>query len=159
MHKVIVLSGVSGSGKSHYVKRMIEETDVVVSADDFFTQDDGSYVFDPGLLSSAHERCFNNFLNFAHYDLRSAHGPDRIFVDNTNTEAWEIAPYMLAASAFGWEAEILTFMLAPNCRALELAAARNKHGVPLHVIANQQRRIYFRDLPRHWKETKRLVEF
>lgn len=129
MRKVIVLSGCSGSGKSEYVKKFgkiagpshavpidvtpehvsLSEGDYVgiVSADTFFINAEGEYKFEGAKLPEAHALCFRSFIralqtkSFYHQYL---------FVDNTNTTTVEIAPYMLAASAFGWPAEVLTFM-------------------------------------------------
>jgi len=149
--KVIIMSGVSGSGKSTYAhdlgdkyvnEEKCEEYDVV-SADDFFRKD-GSYKFDPSKLAEAHSDCFRRFL--AAIDV----SVPLVFVDNTSTEAWEISPYMLAGSEL-YSCEIITLM--PTLAQLKLCHARNTHNVPLAVIETQYYKLKNRKLPPHWKNT------
>ena len=115
--KVIVMSGISGSGKSTYAKRVVSETEpsmkfrdgerygdyaIIVSADDHFINNAGEYQFDASMLAEAHNECFRDFIEA----LQSEVG--LVIVDNTNCSSEEIAPYMLGASAYGYEAEIVT---------------------------------------------------
>lgn len=117
----------------------------VVSADSFFINDEGEYVFDASQLPEAHGYCFREFLRA----LRERH--NFVIVDNTNTTAVEIAPYMLAASAFEYEPEIITIM--PNGWSdLGQALARNVHGVSSNAIAQQFINIRDRVIPPYWKE-------
>lgn len=92
---VKILSGISGSGKSTYARR---HRGVIVSADDYFVRD-GAYRFNPARLSSAHATCFARYLGA----LDDGH--PLVIVDNTNTTAVEIAPYVLAAQAKGYDHE------------------------------------------------------
>jgi predicted kinase len=135
MKRVIVLQGVSGSGKTRHAKKLCREyareCPRVVSSDDFFLSPDGSYHFDPSKLSEAHAWCFREYM----LALQGT-ADDFIIVDNTNADACELSPYMLAASAFGAKA----FIVRVDCD-LELAANRNTHNVPTHAIARQAERI------------------
>lgn len=158
MKKVIVLSGVSGSGKSTYAKGLANDSAyatnghvLIVSADDHFMKD-GQYSFDPSKLSEAHGECFRRFL-FA-LDRAGRDGPggsDTVVVDNTNTTSEEIAPYMLAAQAFGWEAEIRTLDI--EWADLVFYFQRNIHVNDIVVIERQFRRIVERKLLPWWKHT------
>src|SRR5262245_10531054 len=116
MKKVIVLSGVSGSGKSTYAKKILNDSShgnvAIVSADDYFMIG-GKYQFDPLKLSWAHGECFRKFLLVIDRDGRCSSAANIVVVDNTNTTSEEIAPYMLGAQAFGWEAEIRTMSVSP----------------------------------------------
>lgn len=158
MRKVVILSGISGSGKSTLAEKLLNESQgVKVSADHFFTKPDGkgsvSYQFDPSKLGEAHADCFARFIRFC----QDPNG-NLIVVDNTNTSAEEIAPYILGAAAFGWEAEIIT-LRAPFADRVQKCAGRNIHGVPLDTIKAQANRLLNRKLPRFWKNTDRVAEF
>jgi len=140
MPKVIVLQGLSGSGKSTIAKKLVEGVNqaVIVSTDQFMVNEAGEYEFDPTKIGEAHGRCFKRFLIALEADW------SLIVVDNTNTSVAEIAPYMLAASAFGYEAAILRI----EC-SVEKAAARNLHGTPLDVVQAMAARIA-EPLPPYW---------
>lgn len=149
--KVFILSGVSGSGKSTYAKQLIEgaRSFGIGSADDFFMKN-GVYLFDPAKLPEAHNGCFRAFITKVQMNT------DLVVVDNTNTTVAEIAPYVLGATAFGYEAEILTFLPSPKETSIEYikkCAARNKHGVSLLRVQAQLEALTSRQLPSWWKET------
>lgn len=145
MLQVIILSGVSGSGKDTYIKRyQIENPNVktfVVSADHFFIKD-GDYVFDPSKLEEAHGACMRNFIqhvrNFIEED-------GVVFVNNTNTTIEEIAPYYAIARAYGAEVQLITLSVLPH-----IAAKRNVHGVPEKAIVAMHNRIQARKIPYFW---------
>lgn len=149
MKKVVVLSGVSGSGKSTYALKLLWNAlepgtyCKVVSADDYFTVY-GEYCFDPMKLGDAHNQCFRDFM-FAIINEKSEY--DLVIVDNTNTTITEIAPYMLAGSAYGWETELHVL----QCASLKVCAERNTHNVPLNAIIRQDRRVSACNYPSHWK--------
>ncbi|MCC7522691.1 AAA family ATPase [Candidatus Uhrbacteria bacterium] len=98
--RVTVLRGISGAGKSTWVKQHAADARIV-SADRFFIVD-GEYRFDPSKLQENHGKCFRAFMDA----IRS--GEPHIVVDNTNIEAWEYSPYVIAAEAFGYVVELLT---------------------------------------------------
>lgn len=131
-YQVVVMQGVSGSGKSTMASRIAADAGdgaVIVSADDFFMVG-GKYKFDPSRLSYAHAMCFKKFLDAL------AAGARVVVVDNTNTSAAEISPYMLAAAAYGYDARILSIECRPD-----VAALRGLHGVPAGAIRAQAARI------------------
>jgi predicted kinase len=141
MRKVIILSGISGSGKSTYIA---SRPAVVVSADHYFTGVDGAYNFDPTKLGEAHGACFREFIELVRL------GSTDVVVDNTNTSVAEVAPYVLAAQAYGWDVEILTLMCESEDDVRE-CAGRNTHGVPFQVVMVQHRQLQERILPPWWK--------
>jgi len=168
MKKVIILSGVSGSGKSTYAKKLWNELEpgqysTIVSADDYFMASDGEcleYKFDPSKLGIAHGVCFRNFLEA----IDSEKGYSLVIVDNTNTTSEEIAPYVLGAQAFGWEPEIHTLrvqgalrkdnngmVIARSSALMDKLVKRNKHGVTAKTIQAQANRLTMRMLPPWWK--------
>jgi predicted kinase len=137
MKKVIIMCGVSGSGKSTYIQNnhMVCR---VVSADTYFMKS-GKYVFDVMQLGEAHSECLRNFIELCQ------NGEDKIIVDNTNTTIEEIAPYYAIAKAYGYEVELVKMNIE-----IEIAANRNLHGVPYLSIRAMDNRIREMKTPRYW---------
>jgi len=140
--KVVIMSGISGAGKSTYVKENFP-TFRVFSADHYFLNENGEYKFEPNELNLAHQACFRNF-TFAIND-----GIPRIVVDNTNLAAWEISPYLLAASSFGHKVEIIRLNVD-----VKVAIERNIHGVPAATIKRMARNFHSRDVMPWWNVTE-----
>lgn len=150
MPQVIVLQGVPGSGKTavakDFVRRHPDLRCVIVSADDFFVErGGGTYAFDVTLLTQAHAACFRQFV------LALQQGVDVVIVDNTNSTAWEMEPYMLGAEAFGYNATYWRVSCDP-----EVAAARNIHDVPVHVVHAIHERMLNEKLPPWWRSSLRF---
>lgn len=142
MKKVEIMRGCSGAGKSTYI-RMHFPNAYVVSADQFFMQD-GHYNFDGAKLSQAHQDCFRRFMEAIMIDEL-----EHVVVDNTNTQAWELAPYVQGASSFGYEVEIHTLVVDP-----EIAAKRNLHGVRLRDVKRHAENVKRAWLPPWWPNNK-----
>lgn len=97
MPKVIILRGVSGSGKSSLATLLVQLGNTcIVSADKYFITRDRGYVFDASKLKEAHEYCFDMF----RMELLS--GND-VIVDNTNTTEKEITKYLDFATERGYQ--------------------------------------------------------
>lgn len=152
---VIIMQGVSGSGKSTYARNVQRsrnasaETCWIVSADDYFVDSEGRYNFDPSKLGEAHATCFARVLDL----LRMAGDVDParsmcIIVDNTNSTAIEIAPYMAAAAASKLDTghEVFTTIVRVRC-PIDLALSRTTHGTPLRSIRQQTANIEDFDKP------------
>ncbi len=137
--KVVVLRGVSGSGKSTWTKENCPNA-VICSADHFFVQEDGTYKFNPTQLGLAHRTCLRKFLLHC---TDSNFSNDTLVVDNTNLSLAEVAPYVQVALAMGHEVQVIHLV----CKLWE-AANRNTHGVPFSTIENMLRR--FESLPAYW---------
>lgn len=135
---VWIMQGVSGARKSTLSDVPNAYT---VSADHFFMRE-GEYHFDPSKLSKAHSECLRNFLEGIFM------GINFIVVDNTNTTPVEVAPYYALASAYGYDVVIKYI----PCEDLNVAAARNRHGVPLKTIEQQAKRIenFVKHMPPWW---------
>lgn len=132
--KVILLRGVSGSGKSTQVCKLRQQFELgdkfdfeKCSADDFFIQD-GAYNFDASKLSQAHNVCFGKFLNAIRNRVKV------IVVDNTFIRIWELDNYVRAAVQSGYIVEIVEIKLE-TISDMKLCAARNIHKVPPEVVA------------------------
>lgn len=138
--QVIILRGIPGCGKSTYAKKHFPQAKIV-SADDFFMQT-GEYHFDGEKLSQAHQSCWRAF-----YEAISQKEP-LVIVDNTNTAAFEISPYVLPSEANGYEVSIITLMCDPA-----VAAARNIHHVPLQTVERMAKRLneHTKLMPTRWK--------
>lgn len=139
MRQIVILRGISGSGKSTMVGSEFPMA-VKVSADDFFMVD-GEYRFDPSKLSLAHQACWRAF-----YAAIQAEAP-LIVVDNTNTTVGEISPYVLPAQANGYSVKIITIECDP-----EVAATRNAHGVSPQVVRGMAQRLeeQTKFIPPYW---------
>jgi tRNA uridine 5-carbamoylmethylation protein Kti12 len=144
--QVIVLSGASGSGKSVLARRLAAEHKaagvevVIVSADDFFRDPEGAYKHDASKLGEAHDECFRNFLK-AIVTLPEG----LVIVDNTNTVAVDMAPYMRAASAFAWTAKVVRILVDPK-----VAAARNGGRAPAKIVEEQATNMTYQRFPAWW---------
>ena len=146
--KVILVRGVSGSGKSHYVGELRSKYEKltgsgpdfdICSADHFFMQmipsvDLGKapsrmeYVFDPTKLGQAHVYCFSRFLDAI------KDGTSVVVVDNTFIHHWEMKNYVKAANFADYDVEYHEFRVE-TIDQLRMIAARNVHRVPAEVVA------------------------
>ena len=163
---VILLSGISGSGKNTYINRRFRNSTpvgvsgvapingIVCSADDFFEKT-GSYVFDPKMLGDAHGECLRKFIDeasFAYEENQSWKVPENLIVNNTNTTIEELAPYVSIASAYKHPIEIVTIMCPPH-----IAAARSLHINSLDVLKSMHDRLMSRKIPRFWRVKQTTV--
>lgn len=142
MNEVIVLRGIPGSGKSTLIKTRWP-TAIIFSADSFFVCD-GKYVYDPARAGEAHAWCLNRFISCA-WPTRTVNHP--IIVDNTNTTVAEFAPYAAIALAQRMAVKIVTLL----CK-LDVAAARNAHGVPVETIEEMHKNLLLHSflIPKWW---------
>lgn len=121
MKHVKIMRGLPGSGKSTWIDETILRLTgnwEVCSADHYFMIN-GEYKFDPREISNAHKSCYKKFVSAV------TEGIDTIFVDNTNTQLWEMTPYIQFAELMDYEVEIIEFQILP-----EVCGPRNTHGVP-----------------------------
>ena len=142
--KVFVMQGAPGSGKSTWVFDQMTDKSIVLSADHFFyrmerlkinpptysgltrrdfniLRGEGVYEFDPMGLGQAHAMCLNGFRRL----LAEPGTVDQLFIDNTNIDRAEAAPYMAHAMSSGHETKLVR-VLTP----LDDCIHRNTHDVP-----------------------------
>lgn len=121
MNTLTIMRGLPGSGKSTLAKSL--GADVVISADDYFTDASGTYAYDGRKIGAAHEWCQRGV------KLALANGLS-VVVDNTHTRRWEMEPYLEMAAAFGIQPEII----------VARGSYQNVHGVPDDVVAKMRER-------------------
>jgi tRNA uridine 5-carbamoylmethylation protein Kti12 len=132
MSKMVILRGVSGSGKSTVAKDLASQAMtvggkvVICSADDYFIRL-GSYKFDPRLLPEAHAWCRGKAIGALEAEV------DLVIIDNTNLCKWEFEPYEKMAADYSAECQVIVVGEFTK-EAIELYASRNKHGVPVEKV-------------------------
>ena len=98
MKTLYIVRGLPGSGKSSLAKKV---TELVYSADDFFTNKKGEYNFNAKLLGKAHEWCWGK--------VRDAMfiGVEAVAVANTFTQAWEAEREYPIAEEYGYSVFVI----------------------------------------------------
>lgn len=98
--KVLFISrGPSGSGKSQLAKDLATQFNAPVFSTDDFWMSSGTYQFDPAYIDYAH------FWNQGRVEESIQGGVPVIIVDNTNTQFWEMKPYVEMAQKYGYSAQ------------------------------------------------------
>uniref|UniRef100_A0A8C6YGI0 NEDD4 binding protein 2 n=1 Tax=Naja naja TaxID=35670 RepID=A0A8C6YGI0_NAJNA len=89
-HVLVLLRGLPGSGKSYLARVLLEDNPcgIILSTDDYFYQKNGQYQFDADCLTDAHEWNWKRAKEA--FEKRTT----PIIIDNTNTQAWEMKPYI-----------------------------------------------------------------
>ncbi|XP_066286594.1 NEDD4-binding protein 2-like [Branchiostoma lanceolatum] len=124
--KLYVLRGCPGSGKSTLAKKLKGNKGVILSTDDFFMKKD-KYEFDPSQLGDAHA------WNKDRAELAMKVGMTPVIIDNTNTERWEMKPYVILGVKYGYMIEIREPSTPWKFKVGELSR-RNSHGVAKETI-------------------------
>lgn len=142
MRKVIIMRGVSGSGKSTFTRRHPDA--VVCSADAYFDRIGG---YDATLIREAHKDCYKSFVEALDQ------GRPLVIVDNTHIEAWEISPLIAYAQYRDYEYTIVEVPLPSEDakESVKILTARNLHGVPGKVVQRMVDRFVKAYIPSHWK--------
>ncbi|CAH1176426.1 unnamed protein product [Phaedon cochleariae] len=129
--ELVILRGLPGSGKSFLARKILESTigfDTnyklhVFSTDDYFCQNSsGEFTYDVKQLDNAHK------WNQSRVFQAVSRGFSPVIIDNTNTQIWEMKPYVIMASDFGYQVDILE----PDthwCFDYKELSKRNAHGV------------------------------
>lgn len=120
-----ITRGISGSGKST-LARSLSPKENIFSTDDLFLID-GEYKFDPKKLGLYHK------INQERVEEAMKKGMSPIVTDNTNTQSWEIKPYVQLADKYGYKVELKEPNTPWKFDSKELAK-KNTHGVPEESI-------------------------
>lgn len=142
MTKIIIMRGVSGSGKTTMAREIVKQFEadhpdgksIICSADDFFVNaHSGKYEFEAKKLSQAHSWCKGQV--HAAMLLET----DLICLANTSTQLWEYQPYLDMAYNFKYDTEEIIVGEFDE-HSLKEYANRNVHGVPLKAIQKMANR-------------------
>lgn len=126
---LILLRGLPGSGKTTLSRILLGQSrdGIVFSTDDYFHHQDG-YRYNVNELGDAHD--WNQ--NRAKQAINQGRSP--VIIDNTNTQAWEMKPYVEMAIGKGYRVEFHEPETWWKFDPEELEK-RNKHGVSRKKIA------------------------
>ena len=128
-----ILRGCPGSGKSTLSRELKGETGRVFSTDDFFIRSDGEYAFDPKKVAGFHKRNQER----ARDAISEGHSP--VVIDNTNTTAWEMRPYVEMGLRHGYRVEFREPSTPWRYEAAQLSE-RNTHRVGIDTIRRMLKR-------------------
>ena len=128
--ELILLRGLPGSGKTTLAKIILQlrSTDEpeILSADDFFEDNEGDYNFDPTKLKEAH-----NYCQFRCSE-RMRQQKAKIVVANTFTQEWEMDEYFKMAERYNYRVHTV---VVENRHGNE-----NIHGVPEDKLQQMKNR-------------------
>ncbi len=128
MKTLYLIRGVSGSGKTTLADIIIEAKGrrfaKSISADDFFTDENGDYHFEPMSLSMAHKYALSETEKWMEFGIKD------IVVHNTFSRQWEAQEYIDKAKQYGYTINII------ECQN----RFDNVHDVPSYVIENMEKR-------------------
>ena len=128
--ELILLRGLPGSGKTTLAKIILQlrSTDEpeILSADDFFEDNEGDYNFDPTKLKEAH-----NYCQFRCSE-RMRQQKAKIVVANTFTQEWEMDEYFKMAERYNYRVHTV---IVENRHG-----NKNVHGVPEDKLQQMKNR-------------------
>ena len=135
--KLVLIRGLSGSGKSTLLnlfnQQINTQIDTFVSADDYFYNTKGEYLFVQEYLPNAHLHCQNRVRQEFKEGLCKG-----IAVHNTFSCRWEMEPYIKMAYEFG--AQLIVIDLYDGGCTDEELSQRNIHKAPLETITRMRSR-------------------
>ena len=121
---LIIIRGVSGTGKSTFAK-LIAQPSIICTADDFYYDEDGNYNFDADKLGEAHGACMKKFDESLYNDNIL-----NIVIANTNCKARDYKYYVDKAEKVGLN---ITYIVMEKRHDND-----NAHGTPDFVLERQE---------------------
>lgn len=118
---LIILRGISGSGKSTFAKLLGK---AICSADDYFVSINGEYLWKEEDLGKAHRWCTKKSEMFMERNISP------IIISNTCVKARDLKPYTKLAEKYGYR--VFSVIVENRHNGI------NTHNVPEEVL-NQQR--------------------
>ena len=130
---VFVMRGLPGSGKSSIVKVLSKiyknNQPIMCSADTYFVNENGDYVWNKAFLKDAHEASQNLMKSSVQ------EGRPLIVVDNTNVEFWEMRPYFSSAQNGPYTYYVIVVEpKTPWKLDFRELAQKNSHGVDKNTL-------------------------
>jgi predicted kinase len=122
---LIILKGVSGSGKSTFAN-LIAYPCCVCTADDYFTDKDGNYNFEVNKMGLAHKACQSKFDDALKDDIIT-----NIVIANTNTKPADYKYYVDKAEKAGLR---ITYVVLENRNG-----TKDVHNVPEETLQRQEK--------------------
>ena len=126
MKNLVLLRGVSGSGKSTFAQLIAEGLDCTIHCTDDYFMLDGVYTFNPADLGKNHQLCLDDVNT--HMECRQ----ENIVVANTFTQEWDMQPYIDLATQHSYR---LFTVIVENRHGGE-----STHNVPCSVLEAQRER-------------------
>lgn len=126
---LILVRGVSGSGKTTFVEEFIGNISLSIATDDFFMLD-GIYTFDRNYLAEYHQRCIDSVES--EMESPSTETYCNIVVHNTFTKEWEMKAYFDLAEKYGYN--VYTIIIENRHKSESI------HGVSEDIINAQRER-------------------
>ena len=127
---LILLRGLPGSGKSTLGQIILHnpstENSHVLSADDYFIDENGNYNFDASKIRLAHNFCQEKCAE------RMRHEISKIVVANTFTQEWEMEKYYEMAERYQYRVHSVIVENKHN--------GKNIHGVPEDKLQQMKER-------------------
>jgi tRNA uridine 5-carbamoylmethylation protein Kti12 len=128
--ELILVRGLPGSGKTtlgHIILRcVISDIPDVISADDYFVDENGNYNFDVTKLKEAHNQCEQRC------SIKMKNEFSRIVVANTFTQEWEMESYFNMAERYNYRVHTV---IVENRHGSE-----NVHGVSVEKLDQMKSR-------------------
>ncbi len=128
--EVILMRGLSGSGKSTRAATLAAQRNcVIVSADHYFTDASGRYSFNIKQLSKAHDSCLLKYID-------ALLAGKSVVVDNVNSSYEHFEKYLKIALLAGAKISVeeITSVSVDEC------IRRNIHGVTADVVRAQHKK-------------------
>ncbi|XP_065586283.1 uncharacterized protein LOC136044739 isoform X2 [Cyrtonyx montezumae] len=135
---LLILRGLPGSGKSTLSRILLGHSrdGIILSTDDYFRQQDG-YTYNAAQLGDAHD------WNQKRAKQAMEQGKSPVIIDNTNTQAWEMKPYVEVALEKGYRVEFCEpdtwWKFDPEELEKERILKKN-HGHPLTRVKQRKKR-------------------
>ncbi len=123
--KLYLIRGVSGSGKSSFVKSLMDKKSVSLSADDWMVTK-GKYAFSKNRLPIVHRICLDQT------EKKMNSRVEKIFVHNTFTTSKELKPYYKLAEKYGYDVHSIVME--------NRHGGQNVHDVPEDTIVSQKQK-------------------
>lgn len=129
MKTLYLIRGIPGSGKTTFAKQLAKSHphSLHFEADDWFTNEDGTYEYRPDEIKDAHNCCKHNC------ERGMVNANEVIIISNTFTRYWEMDEYFRMANKHGYQ---VICVIMNNC-------FENIHNVPAGIVGQMKERFEY----------------